>query len=145
MTKKEIIKLIADKFDRPQVLVKDIVQETLNLIVESLVKEGRIELRNFGVFEVRLRKERRARNPRTGEDLTVAEKKVVGFMPGKVMVERTKHAEKVVEARVKPPKGSRNGQAAPPTDPEPNPEGELVPVGARAEEYEADGLPMKPR
>lgn len=148
MTKKEIVKVIAEKFDQPQVLVKDIVQETFNLIVDTLVKDGRIELRNFGVFEVKLRKERRARNPKTNDPVTVAAKKVVTFQPGKVMEERAKDAEKVVEARKKPLKGAK---ATPPADDEDEADDELLPVGVGgAEELPGEEAvpaanPLKPR
>ena len=52
------------------------------------MEEGRIELRNFGVFQVRPRAARKARNPRTGRQVEVPEKFVVSFKPGKIMEER---------------------------------------------------------
>ncbi|MGE4004108.1 MAG: HU family DNA-binding protein, partial [Planctomycetaceae bacterium] len=67
---------------------KEIVQKTFDAIIETLVEERRIELRNFGVFEVKKRAARKARNPRTGERVDVAEKFVVTFKPGKEMEER---------------------------------------------------------
>lgn len=144
MTKKEIVKSIAEKFDQSQVLVKDIVQETFNLIVETLVKEGRIELRNFGVFEVKLRKARRARNPKTDQEVLVGPKKVVTFQPGKVMEERARDAQKVVEARKK---GGKNTADEDEDDDMP-PEGEeLVPVGSTEtpSEEAVPATPNKPR
>lgn len=48
MTKKEIVKTISDEIGLTQLKTKEIVQKTFNAIVESLVEEGRIELRNFG-------------------------------------------------------------------------------------------------
>ena len=56
--------------------------------MNTLAKNGRVELRNFGVFEVRRRKARRARNPRTGENVIVPEKCVVTFKPGQALEER---------------------------------------------------------
>ena len=50
--------------------------------------DGRIELRNFGVFEVKKRAARNARNPRTGDKVLVPEKYVVTFKPGKEMEAR---------------------------------------------------------
>jgi nucleoid DNA-binding protein len=85
MTKKDIVRSIAEKIDLTQLRTKEIVQKTFDAIIETLVAEGRIELRNFGVFEVKKRAGRKARNPRTGESVTVAEKYVVVFKPGKVM------------------------------------------------------------
>ena len=57
-------------------------------IAEDLVEEGRIELRNFGVFEVQNRKARQARNPRTGETVMVPERWVVRFKSGMETGER---------------------------------------------------------
>ena len=62
-------------------------------IVDTLVADRRIELRNFGVFEVKKRAARKARNPRTGERVEVAEKYVVTFKPGKEMEERVRQLE----------------------------------------------------
>jgi integration host factor subunit beta len=59
---------------------KEIVQKTFNAIVETLVEERRIELRNFGVFEVKARAARKARNPRTGQRVDVPEKFVVTLL-----------------------------------------------------------------
>ena len=66
MTKKEIVKQISERAKLTQLKTKEIVQWTFDAIVETLIEEGRIELRNFGVFEVKRRKARKARNPRTG-------------------------------------------------------------------------------
>ncbi|MFM8570829.1 MAG: HU family DNA-binding protein [Pirellula sp.] len=88
MTKKEIVKAISDETGLNQQQIKQVVQKTFDSIVQTLVEEGRIELRNFGVFQVRPRAARRARNPRTGRQVEVPEKFVVSFKPGKIMEER---------------------------------------------------------
>lgn len=67
MTKKEIVKTISEELGLTQLKTKEIVQKTFDAIVDTLVEEKRIELRNFGVFEVKKRAQRKARNPRTGE------------------------------------------------------------------------------
>jgi nucleoid DNA-binding protein len=90
VTKKEIVKQIADKIGETQLKTKDIVQRTFDAIVDTLIEQGRIELRNFGVFEVKQRKARKARNPRTGEKVEVPPKCVVTFKPGKEMEERVR-------------------------------------------------------
>jgi integration host factor subunit beta len=90
VTKKEIVKQISDKLELTQLKVKDIVQMTFDAIVETLLSEGRIELRNFGVFEVKRRKARKARNPRTGDPVEVEPKNVVTFKPGKEMEEKVR-------------------------------------------------------
>jgi integration host factor subunit beta len=87
VTKKEIVKRISEDIGLTQLKTKDIVQRTLDAIIDTLVTEGRIELRNFGVFEVKRRAPRKARNPRTGEKVYVPSKNVVTFKPGKEMEE----------------------------------------------------------
>lgn len=90
MTKKEIVKTISEEIGMTQLVTKEIVQKTFDAIIETLVAEGRIELRNFGVFEVKKRKSRKARNPKTGDPVEVSEKFVVTFKPGKEMEERVR-------------------------------------------------------
>lgn len=93
MTKKEIVKTISEEIGMTQLKTKEIVQKTFDAIVETLVDEGRIELRNFGVFEVKKRAARKARNPRTGQRVDVPEKYVVTFKPGKEMEEKVRQLE----------------------------------------------------
>ena len=88
MTKKEMAKVIADEFGITAEVSKAVIQRTFAAIIETLETDGRIELRNFGVFEVKTRKPRKARNPRTGEVVRVPSRKVVSFKPGKEMAER---------------------------------------------------------
>ena len=98
MTKKEIVKTISDEIGLTQLKTKEIVQKTFDAIVETLVDERRIELRNFGVFEVKKRAARKARNPRTGDKVYVPEKFVVTFKPGKEMEERVRELERQAAA-----------------------------------------------
>jgi nucleoid DNA-binding protein len=100
VTKKEIVKTIADEMKLTQLQTKAIVQKTFEAIVEALVEEKRIELRNFGVFEVKKRAARKARNPRTGEKVYVDEKYVVTFKPGKEMEEKVRQMDEA-DARKK--------------------------------------------
>jgi integration host factor subunit beta len=97
VTKKEIVKQISEKLGMTQLKTKEIVQQTFDAIVETLLAEKRIELRNFGVFEVKRRKARKARNPRTGERVDVEPKYVVTFKPGKEMEERVRKLDKSAE------------------------------------------------
>lgn len=102
MTKKEIVKTISEEIGLTQLKTKEIVQKTFDAIVETLVEERRIELRNFGVFEVKQRAARKARNPRTGAKVFVPEKFVVTFKPGKEMEEKVRQLERqAAEARAK--------------------------------------------
>ena len=93
MTKKEIVKTISYETGLNQQQIKAIVQKTFDAIVATLVEEGRIELRNFGVFQVRPRAARKARNPRTGRQVEVPEKFVVTFKPGKIMEQKVNSIE----------------------------------------------------
>lgn len=97
MTKKEIVKQISEEMGLTQLKTKEIVQRTFDAIIETLLREKRIELRNFGVFEVKQRKARRARNPKTGDPVDVEPKNVVTFKPGKEMEERVRQLDLVPE------------------------------------------------
>lgn len=88
MTKKEIVLAMVNELELPHSTAKDVVQMMFDAIINSLVDDGRIELRNFGVFEVKRRAARKARNPKTGGRVNVPEKLVVTFKPGKEMEQR---------------------------------------------------------
>ena len=79
MTKKEMAKAIATEMGILQSQAREIVQRVFDRITETLVQEGRIEFRNFGVFEVKKRRPRKAHNPRTLETVKVPAKLVVRF------------------------------------------------------------------
>jgi integration host factor subunit beta len=140
VTKKEIVRQLCDKANKEKLLkgsltqlaTKEIVQWTFDAIIETLVAEGRIELRNFGVFEVRQRKPRKARNPRTGARVDVEAKNVVTFQPGKEMEEKVRKFAKAIEPKRKPRKGSKaDREAAEETTPDTTRfEGAGEPVGA---------------
>ncbi|MGB2662131.1 MAG: HU family DNA-binding protein [Candidatus Omnitrophota bacterium] len=92
MTKKDIIMKISDDTGLKQIDVKEVVQRTFDIITNSLTKGQTVELRNFGILKVKTRKGRMGRNPRTGENVSIPDKKVVSFKPGmkmKVDVEGT--------------------------------------------------------
>ena len=116
MTKKEIVRTISEEIGLTQLQTKEIVQKTFDAIVETLVSDRRIELRNFGVFEVKRRAPRKARNPRTGDKVFVPEKFVVTFKPGKEMEARVKELERQAAAAAR----ASQGDAAE-TDPPPQP------------------------
>ena len=97
MTKKEIVKQISERIGLTQLKTKEIVQLTFDAIVDTLIEDSRIELRNFGVFQVKRRKARKARNPRTGDKVDVPPKNVVTFKPGKEMEERVRNMTNVPE------------------------------------------------
>jgi integration host factor subunit beta len=92
-------KAIAKEMGILQTQSQEMVQKVFDGILETLLQEGRIELRNFGVFEVKKRKPRKARNPRTGEKGKVPAKLVVTFKPGREMEERVGQLKKVPNGR----------------------------------------------
>jgi integration host factor subunit beta len=104
VTKKDIVRTIAEATGLPHKEARQLVQTTFDTLVDTLVREGRIELRNFGVFEIKQRKARIGRNPRTGVEVPVMARRVVVFKPGKQM-------EAKVQAAGDP------GQPAPDDDP----------------------------
>ena len=114
MTKKEIVKTISEEIGLTQLKTKEIVQKTFDAIVDTLVEDKRIELRNFGVFEVKKRAARKARNPRTGEKVFVEEKFVVTFKPGKEMEERVRELDRLAAQQAAAAQSSANSM--PPHD-----------------------------
>lgn len=113
MTKKEIVKTISEEIGLTQLKTKEIVQKTFDAIVDTLVEDRRIELRNFGVFEVKKRAARKARNPRTGDKVDVPEKFVVTFKPGKEMEERVRLLEEQVAAAARARAAAEAATASP--------------------------------
>jgi nucleoid DNA-binding protein len=99
MTKKEIVRSISEKLNLTLSATKDIVQLVIDHIAETLVEENRVELRNFGVFAVKKRAARKARNPQTGEEVKVGEKYVVVFKSGKALEEALHEKMKKGQAR----------------------------------------------
>ena len=86
MTKKDLVIRIAKETGLVQQDVFTVIQKTLDYIIESLAKEENVEFRNFGVFEVRVRKSRIGRNPnKPANVVTIPSRKVVKFKMGRIM------------------------------------------------------------
>ncbi len=121
VTKKDIVRTISEEVGLTQQQTKEIVQKTFDAIIESLVRERRIELRNFGVFEVKPRAARKARNPRTGEQVDVPRKHVVTFKPGKYMEAKVRDLDEAEERRIlEAERDGKSADAANQTDSTPN-------------------------
>ncbi len=83
-TKADILDAIYDKTDIERGDIKRITDIFIDEIKNALVDRKTIELRGFGTFEVRIRKGRdKARNPRTGEAVSVEAHGVAAFRPGR--------------------------------------------------------------
>ena len=88
MTKRDLVVRISEETNLVQQDVLAVVQKTLDYIAEALASGRKVELRNFGVFEVKVRKARVGRNPNSPEaDVPIPPRAVVKFKPGKEMRE----------------------------------------------------------
>ncbi|MSR74397.1 MAG: integration host factor subunit beta [Planctomycetes bacterium] len=87
VTKKELAYRIAGVSGHKKVIVRKIIQQFIEDIIGELSRGNRLEFREFGVFELKRRAPRRARNPRTGDRVDVPSKTVVYFKPGRAMRE----------------------------------------------------------
>ena len=88
MTKRDLVIRISTETGLVQQQVLDVIQKTLDYISDALAHGRKVELRNFGVFEVKVRKARVGRNPNAPEtDVPIPERAVVKFKPGKEMRE----------------------------------------------------------
>lgn len=88
ITKKELIDRIADSTGQRRVQVKKVIQQFLDEVIGELGKGNRLEFRDFGVFETKLRKARRAQNPKTLQPVEVPEKRTVKFKVGRLMKQK---------------------------------------------------------
>ena len=103
-TKRDLVMRIADDTGLIQQDVYKVIQKTLDYISESLAHGENVELRNFGVFEVRERKQRIGRNPNKPEQVvTIPTRNVVKFKPGKIMRERVSGEAPSPKAAPQPP------------------------------------------
>ena len=89
LTKRDLVMQISKDTGLTQQQVFAVLQQTLDLITDGLASGRDVELRNFGVFEVRLTKSRVGRNPRKPEkDVTIPARATVKFKAGKIMRQR---------------------------------------------------------
>lgn len=108
MTKRELVMQVSERLGYTQNEVSDVVQATLDSITKSLAEGERLEIRNFGVFEVKTRDARMGRNPRTGEEVPINKKHVASFKPGKALKERVQNG-KIVSEDEEPEEGDDQG------------------------------------
>ena len=108
LTKRDLVMRIGEETGLNQAQVFEVVQKTLNYITEALAKGGKVELRNFGVFDVKIRKARVGRNPKKpGTDVPIPARAMVKFKAGKEM------AAEVLKLTPKPTKKAPlNNQSA---------------------------------
>jgi nucleoid DNA-binding protein len=86
LTKRDLVVRISEETGLIQTQVFDVVQKTLDHIAEALAQGGKVELRNFGVFDVKIRKARVGRNPNKPDvDVPIPARATVKFKAGKEM------------------------------------------------------------
>ena len=100
MTKQQLIEKVAAKTESGKTEVEVVVDSVLELIAEALRSNERVDLRGFGSFVVKERKERQGRNPRTGETITIAAKRDASFKPSKELTEKLAQGEKAASREV---------------------------------------------
>lgn len=89
LTKNDIVRTLAEKHGLEIASTRRVVQGTLDMIIESLLRGDRVELRNFGVFEVVDRAARIARNPKaTSQEVYIPKRRMVKFSQGRLMEEK---------------------------------------------------------
>jgi integration host factor subunit beta len=85
VTKQDLVQRISDRMGQKKITTKTVIQEFIDEIIDELEKGNRLEFREFGVFELKERAARKARNPQTGDTVYVPAKVVVHFKPGRKM------------------------------------------------------------
>jgi DNA-binding protein HU-beta len=99
MTKQQLIEQVAAKTELGKAEVEAAVDSILELITETLRSNERVDLRGFGSFVVKDRKERQGRNPRTGETITIAAKRDASFRPARDLTEKLAQGATVPSAK----------------------------------------------
>jgi nucleoid DNA-binding protein len=108
LTKREIVLEIYRKSGFPQKQIVDTVQQTLDIIQKALADGRNVELRNFGVLEVQVRKQRIGRNPNKPEaEVVIPRRAVVKFKSGKILKQQLK---KIDLAKLQPSTASADGE-----------------------------------
>ena len=106
LTKREIVLEIYEKTGFPQKQIQDTVQMTLDIVMDALAAGRNVELRNFGVLEVQVRKARVGRNPNKPEtEVVIPERAVVKFKSGKILKQKIKQLS-LEKLRSNPPSAS---------------------------------------
>lgn len=108
ITKKHLIDYISVRAKIKRPLVKTVVQEFLDQVIDELQRGNRLEFRDFGVFEVKQRAARAAQNPKTLEPVAVPAKRTVKFKVGRLMRESLEEPA----PRAKPAAGTASASPA---------------------------------
>lgn len=116
LTKREIVLEIYRKSGFPQKQIVDTVQQTLDIIQKALANGRNVELRNFGVLEVQVRKQRIGRNPNKPEaEVVIPQRAVVKFKSGKILKQQLKKLDLAKLQGLSPDAGTPPTTPPPPT------------------------------
>jgi len=88
MTKSDLANVISQQAELPKGESSELLEELLEIIKETLESGEEVKISGFGKFEVKRKDERRGRNPQTGEDITIAPRKIVAFRPSAMLKDR---------------------------------------------------------
>jgi len=88
MNRNDLIDQLAENSERSKKEAEEVLDAVLTKIAAALESGEKVDIRGFGVFRVIEKKERQGRNPKTGETLTIAAKRVANFKPSKDLAER---------------------------------------------------------
>jgi len=85
MNKSDIITILSKSEDFSEEKSKEIFEFILDAIRDGLINDDKVLISGFGSFEIKIRKPKKGRNPKTGEELIIPSKKVIKFKPGKLL------------------------------------------------------------
>jgi len=85
ITKADLAEAIYEKLPVDKQKAAQIVEDFIELIKDSLAKDGKVMLSGFGSYEVKSKPPRRGRNPQTGETIVLRARKVVKFKPSQLL------------------------------------------------------------
>ena len=88
LTKKEIINSIYMQLGYSKKLIENIIEDIFEVILESLMSEGKVKISNFGTFILRHKKSRIGRNPKTKKEAVISERNVIIFKPSKYLKDK---------------------------------------------------------
>ena len=83
LTKKEIINSIYMQLGFSKKMIENILEDMFDILLISLKEKGKVKISNFGTFEIRYKKQRKGRNPKTKETKIISARNVVLFKPSK--------------------------------------------------------------
>jgi nucleoid DNA-binding protein len=114
----DLAKTLAAKWNVPQSKAQGMLNSLLTELADTLVRDSRVRLGNFGVFQIKVRKARKSRNPRTGARIDVPQRLVATFKPGRDLKDRVAQAPPATEANpAEPPAASAPPPVVAPSPP----------------------------